>query len=395
MTPKSLLRLPQATSRIEHLAESRFFPVLSEPRIDEEKVTRLVLCTGKIFYDLKGHATRENNEGVAISRVELLYPFPQAQIEEEIARYPNLREVVWVQEEPRNMGARAHMSPRMLQMLPDHARVRLHRPARARLAGRGLPGRPHAGADADHPHGAGSLDPGVGQPGQGAGRALAVAARSLSKRNPRRSRVSQRGDVTTPQGRHLPMSGRTLRYILVGALALAIGIPSVAVGFGEGRSLLLGKRNPSPSASRALTKETEIIASTGTYGTRQSNKRDGDGGGAIYGCRSATGKEPCIRANNLKGGRAFEFVTDRQGGRPDRGRRPDRRTVHHERDGRRHRLQRRQGRRQGREPSSRQPATRCSPRSTRTARWPPAAAGRPVLADRRRRATYTVTFTAT
>jgi multifunctional 2-oxoglutarate metabolism enzyme len=119
MTPKSLLRLPQATSRIEHLSESRFFPVLSEPRIDEEKVTRLVLCSGKIFYDLKGHATRENNEGVAISRVELLYPFPQTQIEEEIARYPNLREVAWVQEEPRNMGARAHMSPRMLQMLPS------------------------------------------------------------------------------------------------------------------------------------------------------------------------------------------------------------------------------------------------------------------------------------
>ena len=119
MTPKSLLRLPQATSRIEHLSESRFFPVLSEPRIDEEKVTRLVLCSGKVFYDLKGHATRENNEGVAISRVELLYPFPQTQIEEEIARYPNLREVVWVQEEPRNMGARAHMSPRLLQMLPS------------------------------------------------------------------------------------------------------------------------------------------------------------------------------------------------------------------------------------------------------------------------------------
>jgi 2-oxoglutarate dehydrogenase E1 component len=119
MTPKSLLRLPQATSRIEHLADSRFYPVLAEPRIDEEKVTRLVLCTGKIFYDLKGHATRENNEGVAITRVELLYPFPQQQIEDEIARYPNLREVVWAQEEPRNMGARAHMSPRLLQMLPS------------------------------------------------------------------------------------------------------------------------------------------------------------------------------------------------------------------------------------------------------------------------------------
>ena len=103
------------------------------------------------------------------------------------------------------------------------------------------------------------------------------------------------------------MSGRTLRYILVGALTLAIGIPSVAVGFGEGRSLLAGKRNP--GSNRALSTETQIIASNGSYGTRQSNKRDGDGGGAIYGCRSDLGREPCIRANNLKGGRAFEFAT--------------------------------------------------------------------------------------
>jgi len=116
------------------------------------------------------------------------------------------------------------------------------------------------------------------------------------------------------------MSGRTLRYILVGALALAVGIPSVAVGFGEGRSLLLGKRNPSPNASRALNTETEIIASNGTYGTRQSNKRDGDGGGAIYGCRSNPGAEPCVRANNLKGGRAFEFETaGKEGGRIELG----------------------------------------------------------------------------
>jgi hypothetical protein len=112
------------------------------------------------------------------------------------------------------------------------------------------------------------------------------------------------------------MSGRTLRYILIGGLVLAIGVPSVAVGFGEGRSLLLGKRNPSPNASRALNSETEIIASNGSYGTRQSNKRNGDGGGAIYGCRSDTGREPCIRSNNLKTGRAFEFETaGKEGGR--------------------------------------------------------------------------------
>jgi len=116
------------------------------------------------------------------------------------------------------------------------------------------------------------------------------------------------------------MSGRTLRYILVGALTLAIGIPSVAIGFGEGRTMLLGKRNPSPNGSRALNAETEIIASNGSYGTRQSNKRNGDGGGAIYGCRSNPGAEPCIRANNLKGGRAFEFETvGKEGGRIEVG----------------------------------------------------------------------------
>jgi len=99
------------------------------------------------------------------------------------------------------------------------------------------------------------------------------------------------------------------RAAVVCSLILAIGVPSVAMGFGEGRNLLLGKRNPSNNPSLALTSETEIIANSPTYGTRQSNKKDGDGGGAIYGCRSSLGNEPCVRAANLKGGRAFEFAT--------------------------------------------------------------------------------------
>jgi multifunctional 2-oxoglutarate metabolism enzyme len=120
MTPKSLLRLTQATNRVEHLAETQFYPVLGEPRVDPDKVIRLILCTGKIYYDLVGHSGRRDNERVAVGRVELLYPFPQTQILELVQSYPNLREVVWVQEEPRNMGARAHMSPRLMQVLPDH-----------------------------------------------------------------------------------------------------------------------------------------------------------------------------------------------------------------------------------------------------------------------------------
>ena len=118
MAPKSLLRLPQATNRLEHLSDTQFYPVLPEPRVNDELIERLVLCTGKIYYDLVGHPDRAGEHRLAIGRVELLYPFPEQQVLELMERYPNLREVVWVQEEPRNMGARAHMSPRLLQILP-------------------------------------------------------------------------------------------------------------------------------------------------------------------------------------------------------------------------------------------------------------------------------------
>ena len=119
MTPKSLLRLPQAASTVADMAEdTRFEPVLAEPGVHDEQVTRLVLCTGKIYYDLVGHPDRASHTGLAVARVELLYPFPEGQILALMARYPNLREVLWVQEEPRNMGARAHMFPRLMQIMP-------------------------------------------------------------------------------------------------------------------------------------------------------------------------------------------------------------------------------------------------------------------------------------
>jgi 2-oxoglutarate decarboxylase len=123
MTPKSLLRLAQATNTVEDLAESsRFEPVLAEPGVAEESVTRLVLCTGKIYYDLMGHSERRGNDRVAVGRVELLYPFPEQNIKNLMGRYPKLSEVVWVQEEPRNMGARAHMFPRLMQIMPESIR---------------------------------------------------------------------------------------------------------------------------------------------------------------------------------------------------------------------------------------------------------------------------------
>jgi 2-oxoglutarate decarboxylase len=118
LTPKSLLRLSQATSTLAELTDGRFEPVLAEPGVDPDQVTRLILCSGKLYYELVGHERRSENPRVAVGRVELLYPFPQAEILSLISLYPKLQQVVWVQEEPRNMGARAHMSQRLRQILP-------------------------------------------------------------------------------------------------------------------------------------------------------------------------------------------------------------------------------------------------------------------------------------
>ena len=96
------------------------------------------------------------------------------------------------------------------------------------------------------------------------------------------------------------------RYVLASAAVLALAVSPFAIG-ATGSVLREGKRNPSSGSS---TRETEIISKSKTYGTRQSNVGSGNGGGAIYGCRSNPGREPCIRSNNLENGRAFEFETD-------------------------------------------------------------------------------------
>jgi 2-oxoglutarate dehydrogenase E1 component len=120
MTPKSLLRLPAAATRVSHLTEGRFYPVLDDPTLpgSREEVTRLVLCTGKIFYDFIAAEERKDLRNVAIGRVELLYPFAENELRELMASYPNLETVVWAQEEPKNMGARIVMEPRLAWILP-------------------------------------------------------------------------------------------------------------------------------------------------------------------------------------------------------------------------------------------------------------------------------------
>ena len=126
-TPKSLLRLKQATSRATDLTEGSFQPLLDDPRLDEEarrQTQRLVFCTGKIYYDIVGHQDLESAEPVAVARLEQLYPFPVAQYDELLSRYPNLREVLWVQEEPQNMGAWRAVRHRLEEGLPAEVDLR-------------------------------------------------------------------------------------------------------------------------------------------------------------------------------------------------------------------------------------------------------------------------------
>ncbi|HEY0457859.1 MAG TPA: multifunctional oxoglutarate decarboxylase/oxoglutarate dehydrogenase thiamine pyrophosphate-binding subunit/dihydrolipoyllysine-residue succinyltransferase subunit [Pyrinomonadaceae bacterium] len=105
MTPKSLLRLPAASSTVEELTVGGFNPVLDDVRIsDKAKVRRIVLCSGKVFYDLDAGRTDSHDDRVAIVRLEQFYPFPKARLQEIFASYPNATQLFWTQEEPENMG---------------------------------------------------------------------------------------------------------------------------------------------------------------------------------------------------------------------------------------------------------------------------------------------------
>jgi len=117
MTPKSLLRLPAATSSIADLTNGGFQPILDDTDIaDKSSVKRIVLCSGKVYYDLEAERTKSNNTSVAIVRLEQFYPFPKTRLQEITASYPNVKELFWCQEEPKNMGGWTFVSPRLLGM---------------------------------------------------------------------------------------------------------------------------------------------------------------------------------------------------------------------------------------------------------------------------------------
>ena len=133
-TPKGLLRQASAASTLDQLTDAHFHFILDDPRAVQrrEKVERLVLCSGRIYYDIDSADSRESAENVAVARVELLYPFAREQLSTLIASYPNVKEVTWVQEEPSNMGAWSVMSRRLTSILPDGVKLDyIGRPERA------------------------------------------------------------------------------------------------------------------------------------------------------------------------------------------------------------------------------------------------------------------------
>ena len=139
MSPKSLLGHRQATSPIEQLSTGTFEPVLAEvENLEPEKVKRVVLCGGKVYYDLYNYRQDSEIEGVAIVRIEQLYPFPDEALFEAIKDYTNLESIVWCQEEPMNQGAWYRTQHRIRHVLErSHPSLKLH----------GV-GRPHAAAPA-------------------------------------------------------------------------------------------------------------------------------------------------------------------------------------------------------------------------------------------------------
>ncbi len=116
MTPKSLLRAESAAGTLDDMADGTFAPVIDDPReLDRDAIERLILCSGKIYHDLVAHDAYNALKRTAIARIELLAPLPVGDINRLIAGYPKLKKIVWVQEEPKNMGARAFVRRRLLE----------------------------------------------------------------------------------------------------------------------------------------------------------------------------------------------------------------------------------------------------------------------------------------
>lgn len=124
MTPKSLLRHKLAVSSVEDFTGGRFLPMIEDAEIvDRTKVRRLLVCSGKVFYTLLEARRERGIEDVGLVRMEQLYPFPEEELKAVLAGYPHLESLIWVQEEPANMGAWRSIRHRFEQFLPQAVRL--------------------------------------------------------------------------------------------------------------------------------------------------------------------------------------------------------------------------------------------------------------------------------
>lgn len=118
MSPKSLLRHPMAVCSVEELANGAFQPFIPDQEVEDKKsIDRLVICSGKVYYDLYKAREENGNTNVAIGRVEQFYPFPDEDVENFFKEYKHVKEIVWCQEEPKNMGAWTFLIPRLQSLL--------------------------------------------------------------------------------------------------------------------------------------------------------------------------------------------------------------------------------------------------------------------------------------
>ena len=128
ISPKSLLRNPKATSSLKDLTKGSFKCVIDDEVKNKPSITKVVLCSGKVFYDLKDRQNSEQKDNIAIVRIEQLYPFPYDDLEEVLMEYKNVKDIVWCQEEPQNQGAwfsHRHRLQRVLDRLGKDKEITL------------------------------------------------------------------------------------------------------------------------------------------------------------------------------------------------------------------------------------------------------------------------------
>jgi 2-oxoglutarate dehydrogenase E1 component len=142
MTPKSLLRHKLAVSSLDELANGEFQHLIPDTAADAKRVERVVVCGGKVYYDLLEDAQKRELKNVALIRVEQLYPFPREQLSAELKRYAKAHQVVWCQEEPMNQGA--------WYQIQHHLRACLQGKQSLHYAGRARSPSPAAGHFNDH-----------------------------------------------------------------------------------------------------------------------------------------------------------------------------------------------------------------------------------------------------